>query len=300
MIAIRTILCPVDFSQATAPQLALASDLCRAFNARLILHHNLTAMAIGAAVGWMYAADHPSLSEESAEQRLAGLAEAQTDVDVEIKVTRGPASASVLAVSEVVAADVVVLSAHNIPAEEHASVTELVLGSGERSVLTVHDHGADRHALSIQPSAGTRQVTLAPTDLTAESRAAVDFAFELSRKLPLEIHLLHLIGQRLRMGNRSQAVAEAERHLRALIPSDCTEWAAVHVSVGDPVEGILHWANDLSAACVVMGEHTRVPLRRWFSKDTSRAVLYKTPCPVWYVPGQRADAAPLSKDVTGG
>jgi nucleotide-binding universal stress UspA family protein len=289
MIAIRTILCPVDFSQATAPQLALASDLCRAFNARLILHHNLTAMAIGAAVGWMYAADHPSLSEESAEQRLAGLAEAQTDVDVEIKVTRGPASASVLAVSEAVAADVVVLSAHNIPAEEHASVTELVLGSGERSVLTVHDHGADRHALSIQPSAGTRQVTLAPTDLTAESRAAVDFAFELSRKLPLEIHLLHLIGQRLRMGNRSQAVAEAERHLRALIPSDCTEWAAVHVSVGDPVEGILHWANDLSAACVVMGEHTRVPLRRWFSKDTSRAVLYKTPCPVWYVPGQRAN-----------
>jgi nucleotide-binding universal stress UspA family protein len=289
MIAIRTILCPVDFSQATARQLALATDLCRAFNARLILHHNLNGMAIGAAVGWMYAADHRSLSEESAEQRLAGLAEAQTDVDVEIKVTRGPASASVLAVSEVVAADVVVLSAHNTPAEEHASVTELVLGSGERSVLTVHDSGADRHALSIQPSAGTRQATLAPTDLTAESRAAVDFAFELSRKLPLEIHLLHLIGHRLRIGNRGQAVAEAERHLRALIPSDCTEWASVHVRVGDPVEGILHWANDLSAACVVMGEHTRVPLRRWFSKDTSRAVLYKTPCPVWYVPGQRAN-----------
>jgi nucleotide-binding universal stress UspA family protein len=288
MIAIRTILCPVDFSQATAPQLALASDLCRAFNARLILHHNLNAMAIGAAVGWMYAADHPCLSEESAEQRLAGLAEAQTDVDVEIKVTRGPASASVLAVSEAVAADVVVLSAHNAPAEEHASVTELVLGSGERSVLTVHDHGADRHALSIQPSPGTRQVTLVPTDLTADSRAAVDFAFELSRKLPLEIHLLHLIGHRHRIGDRGQEVAEAERHLRTLIPPDCTEWASVHVRVGDPVEGILHWANDLSAACVVMGEHTRVPLRRWFSKDTSRAVLHQAPCPVWYVPGQRA------------
>src|SRR4029453_18846726 len=154
MIAIRTILCPVDFSRAPPPQLALASDLCRAFNARLILHHNLNAMAIGAAVGWMYAADHPCLSEESAEQRLAGLAEAQTDVDVEIKVTRGPASASVLAVSEAVAADVVVLSAHNAPAEEHASVTELVLGSGERSVLTGHDSGADPHALIFHPAPG--------------------------------------------------------------------------------------------------------------------------------------------------
>jgi nucleotide-binding universal stress UspA family protein len=288
MIAIRTILCPVDFSQATARQLELASDLCRAFNARLILHHNLNAMAIGAAVGWMYAADHPSLSEENAQERLASLAESQTGVDVETHVTRGPVSASVLAISEVVAADVVVLSAHHTPAEEHASVTELVLGSGERSVLTVHDNGADRHALSIQPTADTRQITLVPTDLTAESRSAVDFAFELSRKLPLDIHLLHLTARRLRTGNQEHAVADAELHLKALIPPDCTKQASVHVSVGDPVEGILHWASDLSAVCVVMGEHTRMPLRRWFSTDTSRAVLYKAPCPVWYVPGQRA------------
>jgi nucleotide-binding universal stress UspA family protein len=288
MIAIRTVLCPVDFSQATERQLKLATDLCRAFNARLALHHNLNAMAIGAAVGWMYAADHRSLSEEGAQERLANLAEAQTGIDVEVHVTRGPKSASVLAISELVAADVVVLSAHNMPAEEHASVTELVLGSGERSVLTLHDHGADRHALMVQPSADTRQVTLVPTDLTAESRAAVNFAFELARTLPLETHLLHLVGHRLRPRNEEQAVTNAERQLRALIPPECTDRTSVHVAIGDPVEGILHWASDLSAACVVMGEHTRDPLRRWFSKDTSRAVLYKAPCPVWYVPAPRA------------
>ena len=288
MIAIRTVLCPVDLSQATTRQLELATDLCRAFKARLILHHNLDAMSIGAAVGWMYAADHPSMSEESAQERLASLAEAQTGVEVEIHVTRGPKSASVLAVSELVAADVVVLSAHNMPAEEHASVTELVLGSGERSVLTVHDNGADRHALKIQPAAEPRQVTLVPTDLTAASRAAVNFAFELSRTLPLETHLLHLVAHRLRARSEAQAMTDAERHLRALIPPECTESTSVHVSVGDPVDGILHWASDLSAACVVMGEHTREPLRRWFSKDTSRAVLYKAPCAVWYIPGRHA------------
>ena len=288
MLAIRNVLCPVDFSPATANQLDLASALCRAFKARLILHHNLNAMAVGAAVGWMYAADHPCLSEESAQQRLAGLAESQTGLEVETHVTRGPMSASVLAVSEAVGADVVVLSAHDTPAEAHASVTELVLGSGERSVLTLHDHGADRHTLNIQPSDRARQVTLVPTDLTAESRAAVDFAFGLSRTLPLEIHLLHLIGGRLRIRDEGQSVAEAELQVKGLIPTDCTDWAFVHVSVADPVDGILRWASDLSAACVVMGEHTREPLRRWFSKDTSRAVLYKAPCPVWYVPGQRA------------
>jgi len=288
MITIQTVLCPVDFSPASTRQLELASDLCRAFNARLILHHNLNAMAIGAAVGWMYAADHPSLSEESAEERLLNLAEAQTDVEVQIRVTRGPASASVRAVSEAVGADVVVLSAHNTPTEEHASITELVLGSGERSVLTLHDSGGDRHALDLNASGDTRQVTLVPTDLTPPSLAAVGFAFELSRALPLEIHLLHVIGHRFGFKSTEHSAPGAERRLKALVPQECSDWTSAHVSSGDAGEGILRWASDLSAACVIMGEHAREPLRRWFSKDTSRAVLYKAPCPVWYVPGQRA------------
>jgi nucleotide-binding universal stress UspA family protein len=288
MMAIRTVLCPVDFSPATARQLDVATALCRAFKARLVLHHNRNAMAVGAAVGWMYAADHPSLSEESAQQRLVDLAALQTGLEVETHVTRGPMSASVLAISDAVGADVVVLSAHNTPPEEHSSVTELVLASGERSVLTLHDNGADRHALNIHPSGDARQVTLVPTDLSGESRAAVDFAFELARTLPLEIHLLHMIGSRLGIRDQGQAVADAERLVEKLIPADCAECTSAHVGVGNPVDGILRWAGDLSAACVVMGEHTREPLRRWFSADTSRAVLYKAPCPVWYVPGRRA------------
>jgi nucleotide-binding universal stress UspA family protein len=288
MIAIRTVLCPVDFSTATSRQLDLSTALCRAFKARLILHHNLNAMAVGAAVGWMYAADHPCLSEESAQQRLAALAESQTGVEVETHVTRGPMSASVVAISEAVGADVVVLSAHHTPTEAHASVTELVLGTGERSVLTVHDNGADRHTLNIQPTGKSRQVALVPTDLREDSRPSVNFAFELSRTLPLEIHLLHLVGRRRWVRDESLLVADAERQVNALIPADCADWAFAHVSVGDPVDGILRWASDISAVCVVMGEHTRQPLWRWFSKDTSRAVLYRAPCPVWYVPGQHA------------
>lgn len=288
MIAIRTILCPVDFSEATARQVDLAADLCRAFKARLVLHHNLSALAPGAGVGWMWAADHPPVSEETVRQRLAALAESRRGLDVEISITRGPASAAVLAVSEAVAADLVVLSTHNQPPEEHASVTEQVLEEAQRSVLALHDTGAELHALSFDLSAGHRQVTLVPTDLTPESRAAVDFAFELARTLPLDIHLLHLLGHRPKTGAHDRAVADAERHLQALIPQDCADCASVHVKVGDPAQGILQEAGELSAACIVMGEHTRVPLRRWFSRDTSRAVLHKAPCPVWYVPGQRA------------
>jgi nucleotide-binding universal stress UspA family protein len=286
MIAIRTILCPVDFSPATPRQVELAANLCLAFNGRLVLHHNLSAMAIGAGVGWMWAADHPPLSEETAQQRLTALADARPEVDIEISITRGPASASVLAVSEEVAADLVVLSTHNMPPEQHDSMTDLVLESGQRSVLVLHDTTADLHALEVAPTAEVRQVTLVPTDLTAESRAAVDFAFELTRTLPLDIPLLHLLGHGRKIGGHRQV--DAERQLQALIPADCSEHASAHVGLDDPVEGILQWASQLSAACVVMGEHARGPLRRWFSRDTSLGVLHKAPCPVWYVPAQRA------------
>jgi len=48
MIAIRTVVCPVDFSPATSRQVDLASDVCRAFGARLILHHNVSDLSVGA------------------------------------------------------------------------------------------------------------------------------------------------------------------------------------------------------------------------------------------------------------
>ena len=281
MIAIRTVLSPVDFSPATARQVDVAAGLCQKFKARLVLHHNLSAVAVGAGVGWMYAADHPPMSEETVQQHLDQLAESRTEIETETTITQGPSSVAVLAVSEAVSADLIVLSTHNMPPEDHASVTELVLGSGDRSVLALHDSTVDEHSLRFDPSSDRRQVTLVPTDLTRDSRAAVDFAFELSRTLPLEIHLLHLVGHR-------HSVIDAEHELRALVPADCATYTSVHARPGDAVEGILQSARDLSAVCVIMGEHTREPLRRWFSRDTSRAVLHKVPCPVWYVPRPRA------------
>ena len=53
MLSVRTVLCPVDFSSATPRQVELAVDLCRAFGARLVLHHNVIEVAIGSGVSWM-------------------------------------------------------------------------------------------------------------------------------------------------------------------------------------------------------------------------------------------------------
>ncbi len=290
MIALRTVLCPVDFSPATERQVDLAADLCRAFDARLVLHHNVSALSPGAGVGWMWAADHHAAPGPDFEERLRALiARVPPGLVVEGRVTRGPASQAVIAVSESVDADVVVLSTHGGGGEDHASVTEEVLERAHRAVLALHDADGDGHTPAFASASAVRQIAVVPTDLTPESRAAIELAFDLARRLPIDVHLLHVLPHGARaIGAGGAAADDARRRLGALVPDDLTGRAVLHLDAGDPATGIVRAATELAAACIVMGEHTRASIRRWFSRDTSRAVLHHAPCPVWYVPGRRA------------
>lgn len=283
MLAIRTVLCPVDFSDATPRQVALAADLASLCDARLILHHNLPALAPGAGVGWMWSTDHAPITQESVAARLSDLAAAHVPGPaIELRITEGPASSAVLAVGDALDADVLVLSTHQLRSDDHESVTGTVLHKTHRSMLVLHDARFDVNAVQLSRKAGATQVVLVPTDFTPQSRAAVAFAFELAGTMPLELHLLHLV----RAHEATHAVAD--ERLRALVPAGFGGQVCVHVREGDASRGIIDAATELRATCIVMGEHAPTGLRRWFSRDTSLGVLYDAPCPVWYVPAMSA------------
>jgi nucleotide-binding universal stress UspA family protein len=57
-----------------------------------------------------------------------------------------------------------------------------------------------------------------------------------------------------------------------------------HAEHRDAAGDIAAAADRLSASCIVIGEHTKLPVRRWFSRETSTSVLRQAHCPVWYVP----------------
>src|SRR3954463_7718533 len=140
MIALETVLCPVDFSPATPRQVDLAAELCRAFGARLVLHHNRHSLGAGASVGWMWNADHHGSSPGVVKTKLQDCVSRVPDgVRVEPLTTEGPASRAVLAAAEFVNADLVVLTAHGTLADDHASITERVLEDGRRAVLLLHE-----------------------------------------------------------------------------------------------------------------------------------------------------------------
>lgn len=284
MPVIRTILCPVDFSPSTSRQVGLAGELARALEARLVLHHNLTSVAIGAGVGWMWAADHhPPVSDEEVHRRLAGLVDTLPGLDVRVSITHGPDAASVVAVSGAVHADLVVVTTHNLPPGDHASVAEQVLDTGHRAVLALHDPA--REAITFAPAAADPQVALVPVAPEGGPSLAMDFAFDLSRRLPLVIHLLELHGGG-RRGRQGSGPLGAEQRLRGLVPAG--REAIVHVDVASRPGDIAHWAAELGAACIIVGDYARGPLRRLFGRDAARALLHDAPCPVWYVPAPLA------------
>ncbi len=302
MLQIRTVLCPVDFSEASSEELGLATEVCQSFGARLVLHHNVGNAPLGPAASWMWHQEHRKghSPEEMACDRLREILEAlPPEVRSEARLSSGIAAPAILHLEDELDADLVVMATHGASSSDHASIAEQIVEQSRCPVLVLHG-GAGR-ALHLTPEATTRIFdVLVPTDLSPAGERAVSYAFELARVLPIRLHLLHVILPRntawietgvsmgepqLRQGAPSE---EARDRLAALVPEDIQNRVRLHVEVGDPVEKIAEASDRLGASCIVMGAHARGFLRRIFTHDTSREILHKAACPVWFVPETRA------------
>ncbi len=286
MPAIRIVLCPVDFSPATERQLGLAIDLCRAFRAKLVLHHNLETASHVPGVGWMWAAKHHGSPSDAVEedqlQRL--LNELPSGIEAEARITHGAHSTAVAAVGEVVGADLVILTTHGDAAEDHTSVTEQLLERAGCAVLALHDPHLESRLPSFAETVEGAQVLLVPTDFSADSVPAVEVALKLARRLAFEVHLLHVVAPAGAGGSSVEVAEGSKEKLEALVPAELRDRVRLHLESGDPGSRIPAAAERLGACCIVMGEHARGAIRRWFTRDTSRQVLHAARCPVWYVP----------------
>ena len=301
MLQIRTVLVPVDFSDLDARTLNLAVEVCRSFGARLILHHNLGVAPLGVSASWMWQQEHKAGrdTEKAAAERLHQiLASLPDEVRAEARISGGVAGPAILAVEEEVEADLVLMGSHGTGTDDHASVAEQIVERSRCPVLVLHTEGQSP-ALHLAPKAREILTVLVPTDFSPGAERVLGYAFELARVLPLRIHLLHVVtpGRSLQIEGgvpmnlpegRDVPSEMARLKLEALVPEDLRYRVAVHVEVGDPAERIAYASARLGASCIVMGAHARGFLRRIFTRDTSREMLHRAPCPVWFVPGSQA------------
>lgn len=282
MSRLKIVLCPIDFSDLSRRELALAVEVGEAFGAHLVLHHNLAAVSPGLTRAWewneVHRADAVSTSKAEARMRQL-LAELPKGVSAEASVSSGPLAPLLLELARQLPADLVVLGSHGWSTPDHASVTERIIDRSPCPVLTIQEGAVPHFRLRAAPGSDAVPV-IVPTDLSEEGQRVVEYAVELARKAPLQLHLLHVVPA----GTSFMTLETAQRRVNDLVPTDLLAQAECHVRQGDSIAEILKLGERISPAFMIMGEHARSFFRRLFTKDTAREVLHRAPCPVWFVP----------------
>lgn len=303
MLQLQTVLCPIDFSDLSSKELVLGVEVCRHFGARLVLHHNRSVGSAGFSRSWEPEATQVSESAASdgAQERLqAILASLPSDVTAEASLSVGPLASTLLDLARGLPADLMILGSHGWSTPDHASVTERVVERSPCPLLTLHD-GVDASRFVLRP--GNIDV-LVPTDLTETGAHAMAYAFDLARRLPMRVHVLHVAAR----GANATILEELLQQLYGLVPPDLiavTPLEAVdaeasettrppthassvecYVRRGEPTEEILLFGEHLDPTFVVMGEHAHTFFRRHFTRDSAVQVLHSAPWPVWFVPAR--------------
>jgi len=71
--------------------------------------------------------------------------------------------------------------------------------------------------------------------------------------------------------------------MRELVPVRLAGRVKFVKSTGRPAEEILSCCDRVEPALVVMGCHAHRGLKKIFSRPTSKEVLHRSRCPVWFV-----------------
>lgn len=132
---------------------------------------------------------------------------------------------------------------------------------------------------------------LVPTDFSAESEAAVDYAVILARSLGAEVEVMHVWDLRATgtLGGRAVVMTpDAEMSDFGIAPGADGIKIRGRLEFGDVCETILRVADAEEFDLVVMGLHQRTRLAHWFGRRMTAKVRARSSCPLLTVrPGEK-------------
>jgi len=299
-IDIDRILCPVDFSEFSAPALERAVRLGEWFGARVEVLHVIPSLPFVMPAAMGIAAYYPDPIEVTAAQRqqvtrnLGDLVEPFLDGGAPIvtKVLEGEPWRVILDEAKGVPADLLVIGTHGRSGFEQlllGSVTEKVLRRAPCPVLTV---GKVRSPARKGPL--FRRI-LCAADLTQASQQTLDVALSLATENDAQITLLHVM-ETLSGDDtawlyapapearppRHELVAQARTELRKAVPDPVRIFCEVteRVETGSPWSEILRVAEQMDAELIVMGAHATGAVGRMLFGSTTSQVVRRAHCPV--------------------
>lgn len=296
-----SILCPVDFSDASAGSLRYAAAIATHFATRLIVltveDPLLTEAAdLGTGVRWNADDSRHELEQFAArvfDQDPSALGSLEYDIAV------GKPAGEILRVARERSCDLIVISTHGLTGMRKlffGSTTERVLRETTRPVLVTPP--ADPGPISLEDARKLIRRVLVPVDLSPGSRHQAVVAAGLADAVGVPLILLHVIepvrtplAARLHLaGIEADRRAVAEEGLQA-IAADLPP--RVHpeplLVLGDPAEELAKVVRDRQAGLVVMGLHGSPMLGPRMGSVTYR-MLCLSPTLVLALPPDRVEA----------
>jgi len=267
MIRPSSILCPIDFSDASAGALRYAAVVAAHFQATLIVltveNPLLTeALDLGTGVAW---------TPEDCISELQGFVANTFGPDlppidrIAYEVAVGKPPAEILRIAAQRSCGLVVMSSHGLTGARKlffGSTTERVLRETTVPVVVTSAH--DPGPLKTDDAKHLLRRLLVPIDLSVASADQAEVARGIAETLHLPVILAHVIepvrthrAARLHLpGIQADRRARADECLRALV----RDWpATVHVEAlvvyGDPAEEVAKVAHDREVGLIVVGLH---------------------------------------------
>jgi universal stress protein A len=289
MATTPSVLCPIDFSEASRGALRYAAALAEHFFARLIVltvEDPFLTEAAAAAIDehWLEQQTRAGLTtfvEDTFRTRPPNVAELKTEIAI------GRPAAEILRIAADAHADVIVMSTHGT-----SGVRKMVFGSVTEHVLrdtqvpVVVTPATDPGPASLEDWRRSLKTVLVPVDLSAWSPQQVAVARGLAEALGTEIVFAHVLADD-HPDRRLQAHQQLDAIIRG-VPASLRP--AMTMGIGDAATEIARIARQRHANVIVMGLHTSPGIRHRMGRVTY-ALLCQTPTLVLAWPPARTHSA---------
>lgn len=289
IMQIRSILCPIDFSDFSVAAYQYALSLAEYYKAKVVALHIVELWKYPFADYAAHEADYAKFSKalnEGGEVQLRRFVKehSASGRQPELVVHQGNAPRCILSVAQKHNMEVIVMGTHGRRGFDRlvlGSTTDRVIRKAACPVLVVSD--SSHNALATGPDGRHRlSRILYCTDFSNNSERARGYAISLAAEYGADLVLLHVAESPSDVAKAEEVIAEHTRELDKLVSEAERRSLKVRSAVkfGKPYEQIVRYAIEAQANLVVMTARGGDAVDRAVFGSTTYRVIQLGPCPV--------------------
>jgi len=285
---LKSILCPIDFSDFSVAAYQYALSLAEYYKAKIVALHIVELWKYPFADYAAQEADYAKFSRalyEGGEVQLQRFVKQYSAgrLQPELAVRQGNAPRCILSVAQKEAMEVIVMGTHGRRGFDRlvlGSTTDRVIRKAACPVLVVSD--SSHKALGTGPDGRHRlSRILYCTDFSNNSERARSYAISLAAEYGAELVLLHVAESPSDVARAEEIIAEHTHELDRLVETERKNLTlGFAIRFGKPYEEIVRYAIEAQANLIVMTARGGDAVDRAIFGSTTYRVIQLGPCPV--------------------